>query len=96
MAPLGICLDAIGIDPGNGRRHHTEVQMIDHRMCIARLAFGAADLLPDLLEPGFDLPTCPVILDDLLGRECQAGAEESDSLVQYEMSLKVGRISSMR
>ena len=49
MTPLWIGLDTIGIDPGNCRHYHTEVQMIDHRVSVACLALGAADLLFDLL-----------------------------------------------
>ena len=43
-----------GIDPGDGGGDHTELQMIDHRIGVAGLGIGAADLLLDLAEAGLD------------------------------------------
>jgi hypothetical protein len=74
MTPLRVGLDAIGVDPGDGSGHHTEVQVIDHRMGVTCLAPSAADLLFDFLEAGFDLPTRTVVFDDLLDRERQVGS----------------------
>ena len=56
VAALGIGLDAISVDPSEGGRHHTKVQVIDHRRGVAGLTLGTADLLLDLLEAGFDIP----------------------------------------
>jgi hypothetical protein len=40
------------VDPGDGRCRHAELQMIDHRVGIAGLGVGAADLLFDFAESG--------------------------------------------
>ena len=78
MATFRIGLDTIRIDPRHGSRHPTKIQVIGHRMGVARLAFGAADLLLDLFESGFDFPPRAVKFDDLLDRKRQIGGEESD------------------
>ena len=46
----------LGVDPGDGGGRHTEIQMIEHRIGIAGLGMGAADLLLDLSETGLDIP----------------------------------------
>ena len=46
----------LGVDPGNGRCRHAEMQMIEHRIGIAGLRMGTADLLLDLAETGLDIP----------------------------------------
>ena len=63
MTPLRVGLDAVGVDPGNRGGHHTEVQVIDHRMGVACLAVGTVDLLFDFLEAGFDLPARTIVFD---------------------------------
>jgi hypothetical protein len=45
------------IDPGDGGCRHAEMQMIDHRVGIAGLGVGAADLLFDFAESGLDTPS---------------------------------------
>ena len=64
--------NTIGVDPGDRCGHHAKIQLIDHCVGIAGLAAGTADPLLDLLEAGLDLPTCAIVLDDLLNAERQA------------------------
>ena len=45
------------IDPSDGRRSHAEVQVVVDRIRVAGLGIGAADLLFDLPEAGFDTPS---------------------------------------
>ena len=45
-----------GVDPGDGRCRHAEMQMIGHRVGIAGLRVGAADFLLDLATAGLDIP----------------------------------------
>jgi hypothetical protein len=46
-----------GVDPGDGGCRHAEMQMIDHRVGVAGLGVGAANLLLDLAETGLDTPS---------------------------------------
>ena len=57
VSPRGCMTDAISVYPHQGRRHHTEVEMVGDREGIARLALTAADLLLYFSEPGFDIPS---------------------------------------
>ena len=68
------------IDPCNGSRHHREINMIDHGMGIAGLAFTAADVLFDFFEAGFDFPSCALVLDDLFGSQIEIGRKECNPL----------------
>ena len=81
MATFRIGLDTIRIDPRHGSRHHTKIQVIGHRMGVARLAFGTADVLFDFFIAGFDFPACAVEFDNLLGGKRQVGGEESNPSV---------------
>ena len=77
MATFWIRLNAIRINPGECRRHHTEVQMIDHCMGIADLAFCTANFLLDLFEAGFDFPASAIVFDNLLNRQGSIGGKKS-------------------
>ena len=53
---LRIRFDAVGIYPGDGGGHHTEMQVVDHGLGVAALTFLAADVLLELFKSGFDFP----------------------------------------
>ena len=42
--------ESCAIDPSNSGSHHGKVDVIDHSMCIAGLAFATANVLLDFLE----------------------------------------------
>lgn len=65
VSTFRIGFQTISINPCQRCRHHTEVQVIGHRLRISALAFLATYVLLELFESGFDLPSCPVILDNL-------------------------------
>ncbi len=56
------------------------MQMVGDRKGVAGLTLGAADLLFDLLEAGFDFPTGAVVLDDLLYRERKVRGKQRHKL----------------
>ena len=56
VSPLGVGLDVIGVKPDQRHGHHTEIEVVAHRIGVTDLAPGAADLLFDFLEAGFDHP----------------------------------------
>jgi hypothetical protein len=53
------------IDPGDGGRQHTKVQVVADRLRMAGLRFGTADVVFQFLEQGFDFPAGTIILNDL-------------------------------
>ena len=67
-----------GVNPGHRCRHHTEMKVIDDGLWIPALSFGAADLLFEFLETGFNLPTGAIVFDDVLDGKGKVGTEESD------------------
>lgn len=67
-----------GINPSYRSGHHAEVEMVDHGLGIPALGLSASDLSFELLEPGLDLPSGPVILHNLLDREGKIRGEQGD------------------
>ena len=57
VSPDWSLVQVFGVDPGEGRRQHAEAQMIEHRVGIAGLGMGAADLLFYFPECGLDIPS---------------------------------------
>ena len=86
MAALGVRLDAIRIDPGQGRGQQAEIEVV--RDCIGGtgLAAGTADLLLDLFEARLDLPAGAIVFDDLGHREGQVRG--------YQSALVIGQFSA--
>ena len=80
MATFGDVFQPRPIDPRNGSCHRREVNVIDHGMGIAGLAFVTANVLFDLLETGFDFPPCTIVLDDLFGGQIQISGKEGNPL----------------
>ena len=80
MATFGDVFESCAIDPSNSGGHHGKVDVIDHSMCIAGLAFTAADVLFDFFEAGFDFPSCTIVLDDLFGSQIEVGRKECNPL----------------
>jgi len=70
----------LSIDPSDRGSRHAEMQMDGHGIGIARLCGGAADLLLDLSEAGFDVPTTRIMLDDLLDAERQIRSHQRSPL----------------
>jgi hypothetical protein len=56
IAPGWGFLQVCAIDPGEGSGGQTEIETIGYGIRVAGLGLGAADLLLDLAEPGFDTP----------------------------------------
>ena len=80
MSTFRDILNQCSIDPGNGGRHHGKVNVIYDGMGIAGLALTAADVLFNLLEAGFDFPSCTIVLDDLFGSQIEIGRKECNPL----------------
>jgi len=70
----------LGVDPSGGGGDHAEMQMIEHRVGIAGLGVGAADLLFDFAETGLDFPSGGVIFDDLFDAQIEVGGHECHPL----------------
>lgn len=58
-----------GIDPDDSCGHHRKVEVVDHRLRVSALRLRTADFPFEFFEPGFDLPSGSVILQDLLDGE---------------------------
>ena len=67
------------VDPSNGGGYHAEVQVIGHRVGVAGLGVGAADLLLDLSETGLDFPPGGIVFDDLLDAEIATRGHQRDA-----------------
>ena len=78
VTTLGREINVVGINPGNGCRHHTKIEMINDGMRIPVLALGTADVLFDFFETGFNFPSRAIELYDLLDGQIEVGAKERD------------------
>ncbi len=65
---FGDVFEPCTIYPNDGCGHDGKIDVIDHSLCIAGLAFAASNVLLDLFETRFDFPSGPVLLDNLLNR----------------------------
>ncbi len=59
-------LELHSVDPDHSDSDHAKVEMVDHRVGGSALGMRASDLLLEFLETGFDLPSSPIVLDDLV------------------------------
>ena len=68
------------VDLGDDSRCRPEMPGIGGQLGFARLGLGAADLLFDLPEPGFDFPPGLVVVDDLVDAEIKVRGQQRKPL----------------
>ncbi len=80
MAALGVGLDPVGVNPGQGGGEQAEMEVVGDCVGGTVLAAGAPDFLFDFFEARLDFPAGTIVFDDLGDREGQIRREEGHPL----------------